>query len=54
MYENEFLACKYIYDNIVEESEEGGETSAQFEDIPQGYTSLLCGVGKNKLKHKKK
>ncbi|MHC4396380.1 MAG: rubredoxin [Planctomycetota bacterium] len=44
------LLCGYIYDPTVGDADNGVEAGTAFEDLPDDWTCLECGVGKDEFK----
>ena len=43
------LACGYIYDPAVGDSDGGIAPGTKFEDIPDDWVCPVCGVGKSEF-----
>lgn len=42
--------CGYVYDPIAGDPEHGIAPGTKWEDIPEGWTCPVCGVGKDQFK----
>lgn len=42
--------CGYVYDPMVGDPEHGFAPGTKWEDIPEGWTCPVCGVGKDQFK----
>ena len=41
--------CGYVYDEQLGDPDNGVEPGTLWEDVPEGYTYPLCGVGKDEF-----
>ncbi len=41
------IACGYIYDSGKGDADNGVAPGTTFEDLPDGWTCPICGVGKD-------
>ena len=41
--------CGYVYDEQLGDPDNGVERGTLWEDVPEGYTCPLCGVGKDEF-----
>lgn len=41
--------CGYIYDEEIGDPDNGVEAGTKWEDVPEDFLCLLCGVGKDEF-----
>jgi rubredoxin len=46
MKKYECTVCGFVYDEAIGDPENGIAPGTKWEDLPEGYTCPLCGVGK--------